>query len=156
MRFSIAKNNLVTALTTPKKNENVLLNETLQNCTSVQEVFNATRHKYSDLDTRNVVHILNYIVWLKKRTKESPEMIKESPEFVTLCEIMKKKIRVIDPNDAVQALKLLKDLNVPENTVIMQYLLQILKHSINKLNTKPVLNLMRVLSSFDRFVIIFI
>lgn len=83
-------------------------------------------------------------------------MITKSPEFVTLCEIMKKKIRVINPNDAVQALKLLKDLNVPENTVIMQYLLQIIKHSINRLDTKPIVNLMNVLSRFDRFVKVFL
>lgn len=67
-----------------------------------------------------------------------------------LCQNIKKHARALDVNDAIEATKVLSFLGVPEDSLIIQTMLQLIRTNINTLNIRQIMFVDFILSRFDR------
>lgn len=56
-----------------------------------------------------------------------------------LCQNLKKQARVLDVNEAIEAIKVLSFLKVPANSIIFQTMLQMIRSNINLMNTPQIM-----------------
>lgn len=69
----------------------------------------------------------------------STEQIRKHPDFEKICSNLRSQVGSLEPNDVIDALKLMTFLGVPSNSTVVQVLLQMLRHSINQLSLKQII-----------------
>lgn len=74
----------------------------------------------------------------------------KDPAFGILCQNFKKHARALDINEAVEAVKVLSYLKVPVDSLIVQTMLQLIRHDINLINIRQIMFLDFLLDRFDR------
>ncbi|XP_018322928.1 uncharacterized protein LOC108735467 [Agrilus planipennis] len=102
----------------------------------------------------NQKHILQafktlFVLQKSGKAKLSKKEILQNNEFDNLCRYLKKHIRKIDVNDALEALKTLSFLGVPGDSTIVQTILQMLRHYINDLSVNQIIFLEYVLTKMQ-------
>lgn len=86
----------------------------------------------------DAVAALYALFLVDKKTSVKTNRIYEQEDFLLLCDILKKNIRQLSVDDTVQALKAFVHFNVPSSSVIVQTILQMIRHSVNELTTQQI------------------
>ncbi|XP_011309417.1 uncharacterized protein [Fopius arisanus] len=106
----------------------------LRTCDIPEEVLLLVKNENSGMQLIHALKTLEVLFDMSKKNSEKFEDIHEKKEFSILCEIVKKNIRQLEREQAIQALKYLTYLRVPSTTVIIQMLLQMIRTSVNQLS----------------------
>ncbi|CAG2065479.1 unnamed protein product, partial [Timema podura] len=75
----------------------------------------------------------------------SKQEIMNTPEFAKLCRKLKSQSRTFNINETVEALKIISYMGVHSSSIIVQTLLQLIRHQVNDLSLKQIVFLEFVL-----------
>ncbi|GAV02063.1 hypothetical protein RvY_12675 [Ramazzottius varieornatus] len=84
--------------------------------------------------SRTVSHIFDQIMKWDPLSEEQKEDLLRDPRFAKLCTRLIRSSRFINPNDAMEILKLLSVLRAPQDSRIVQTFLHLVKEQINEMS----------------------
>lgn len=113
-----------------------LLRETLEQSRSSTQLFSIVKSNENSMSAEDAVVALNTLMKLSKIGPEKAETISKKSGFLTLCEILKKKIRNLSAEKCVTVLKAMVFFDIPTTSIIVQMILQMLRNSMPQLSLK--------------------
>lgn len=135
---------------TKQTSPDILLNK-FKHATSTSEVLDTfSQHK----DVMNIKHIMQalrsvFVLQKEGRSDLSTKSIISSRKFAQLCEKLKTLAGIIEPNETIEALKIVTYVGVPKNSTIVLVLLQLLRHNLNDLNLQQIIFLDFLLGNYS-------
>ncbi|XP_014299359.1 FAST kinase domain-containing protein 5, mitochondrial [Microplitis demolitor] len=124
---------------TPEMNQYRKCQFRWKSCKDSSEVFNLFNGNIRRMNGIEAVEALSALFTLDKQSDVHDGSIRRRKEFASLCEIVKKDIRKLQQSDIIEILKTLTYFQVPASSILVQSLLQIIRHSINTLSLEQII-----------------
>ncbi|KAL4710856.1 hypothetical protein ACJJTC_012948 [Scirpophaga incertulas] len=140
-RFSIALRESRT-----QSPDNVMVS--LTSAPSPAEVLAAVQVHLSSMTHKHMLQALRCLFEFQKSGKTEPAMIIKNPTFNVLCQTFKKHARALEVGEAIEAAKVLSYLQVPVDSLIVQTMLQLIRHNINMINVRQIIFLDYILRGY--------
>ncbi|XP_034950621.1 uncharacterized protein [Chelonus insularis] len=102
-------------------------------CTNHYDILSIIKRREKNMTAEDAVMALGALFRLDKENQIKQDIIKLD-EFNTLCKVLKKDMRSLNLKHIITAVKCLNYFRVPTSTVVVQMLLQLIRHSINELS----------------------
>lgn len=147
--FCIASRDVLNTSTNNQQQTDILTN-TLKNVKTVNTVLEMVNIHNKSMNHKHLVQALKVVFNLQKggNSDLSTHQITKNPHFERLCRSLKYQAGALQVNEAIESLKVLSFLGIQADSVIMQTLLQIIRHKINELTLQQIIFLEFLLKQF--------
>ncbi|XP_059622109.1 uncharacterized protein LOC132265436 isoform X2 [Phlebotomus argentipes] len=128
------------------------LMSSIKYATSTVELLGVAARQKKDMQSSHVMQTLKTLFVLQKNgnSRLSTDEILRHPEFETLCRALRRHVRNLDLNDAIDALKVMVFLKVPTKSEIIHILLNLVRHQINDIELGQIVFLDFLLDRCDK------
>ncbi|XP_075222717.1 FAST kinase domain-containing protein 2, mitochondrial-like [Lycorma delicatula] len=127
-----------------------LLMQNLRSASDTTDILYNIQQHHAIMNNAHIMQALQTVFQLQKSqqsTMSNGELL-HSDSFQLLCKILQNKVRYIELNDHLTALKVLSFIGVPTNSKVIQILLQLVTKQVNDLTLQQIVFLDFILKDF--------
>lgn len=128
-----------------EKDEDILSVE-LQKAKTVDKVFDIIAQHHTVMNNSQILTAFSSLSDMSRQGPEDMEQLTEHASFRELCNRALKRMRFYNTEDVLTLLKITTQLKIPSNTVLVQAICQMLRHTINSLSLQNLIFLDLMLS----------
>lgn len=104
---------------------------------------------YTNMTLNDAINIISLLFKSSKHTRNINNVIGKHPNFVHLCEVLNRHIRVMKTHDVIECLKILTRFKVPSNSILIQSLLQMIRTTVNDISLQDIIFIVFLLKKMD-------
>lgn len=104
-----------------------------------------------DMTVTQAVNTMSALFNISKNMKDMRNMrkIEKHEGFISLCDVVNKNIRILKKNEIIEILKILTFLNIPDNSISVQSLLQMIRINVNDMSLQDIIFTVFLLKNMD-------
>ncbi|XP_064471619.1 FAST kinase domain-containing protein 2, mitochondrial-like [Ornithodoros turicata] len=124
-----------------------ILSEELQKAKTTDKVFDIIAQHHAVMNNSQILTAFNSLYDVLTQNSEDMGQVMSHSSFRELCNRALKRMRFYSTEDVLTLLKITTRLGIPANTLLVQAICQMLRHSINSFSLQDLIFLDHVLSS---------